>query len=223
MDPSALVPGDVILLEEGERVPADIRLIEGALMLDMSALTGESQSVLRSAEQIDVGIPQLEARDLAFMGATCTEGEARGVVFATGMHTELGRIASMSQRVEVEKSPLEREVRRLSWLIAGIAVTLAVAFVPIAHFGADLTLTDSIVFAVGLLAGQVPEGMLPAITLSLAVAVKSLAQAGRGGQAAERRRDARHDGRDLHRQDRHSDREPDATGCRVDGDRRDAT
>jgi magnesium-transporting ATPase (P-type) len=178
LDVSELVPGDVVLLEEGERVPADIRLIEGALMLDMSALTGESQSVLRSADQIDVGIPRLEARDLAFMGATCTEGEARGVVFATGMHTELGRIASMSQRVDVEKSPLEREVRRLSWLIAAIAVTLAVAFVPIAHFGAGLSLTDSIVFAVGLLAGQVPEGLLPAITLSLAVAVRALAKHG---------------------------------------------
>ena len=178
LDVSDLVPGDVILMEEGERVPADVRLTEGSLMLDMSALTGESQSVLRSADQIDVGVPRLEARDLAFMGATCTEGEARGVVFATGMHTELGRIASMSQRVEVEQSPLEREVRRLSWLIAAIAVTLAIAFVPIAHFGAALSLRDSVVFAVGLLAGQVPEGLLPAITLSLAVAVRSLAKRG---------------------------------------------
>jgi calcium-translocating P-type ATPase len=178
LDVSELVPGDIILLEEGERVPADVRLIEGSLELDMSALTGESQPVLRSAELADAGVPRLEARDLAFMGATCTEGDARGVVFATGMHSELGRIASMSQRVEVQRSPLEREVRRLSWLIAAIAVALAVAFVPIAHFGADLSLKDSVVFAVGLLAGQVPEGLLPAITLALAVAVRSLAQQG---------------------------------------------
>ncbi|HSO97534.1 MAG TPA: HAD-IC family P-type ATPase, partial [Solirubrobacteraceae bacterium] len=178
LDVSELVPGDVILLEEGERVAADTRLTEGSLELDMSALTGESQAVLRSADLVDVGVPRLEARDLAFMGATCTEGEARGVVFATGMHTELGRIASMSQRVEVEPSPLEREVRRLSWLIAAIAVTLSAAFVPIAHFSAGLTVRDSVVFAVGLLAGQVPEGLLPAITLSLSVAVKSLAAEG---------------------------------------------
>jgi calcium-translocating P-type ATPase len=178
VDASQLVPGDIIVVEEGERVPADTRLIEGSLELDMSALTGESQPVLRSAELSPSVVPKLEAQGLVFMGSTCTEGEARGVVFSTGMHTELGRIASMSQRVEVEQSPLEREVRRLSWLIAGIAVSLAVAFVPIAHFGASLTLKDSIVFAVGLLAGQVPEGMLPAITLSLAVAVKSLAAQG---------------------------------------------
>ncbi len=178
VDVSELVPGDIVLFEEGERVPADARLIEGSLELDMSALTGESQPVLRAAELTDVSVPRLEARDLAFMGATCTEGEARGVVFATGMHTELGRIASMSQRAHVEQSPLEREVRRLSWLIAAIAVTLAILFVPISHFGAGLSLKDSVVFAVGLLAGQVPEGMLPAITLSLAVAVRSLAKQG---------------------------------------------
>jgi calcium-translocating P-type ATPase len=178
LDVSALVPGDVILLEEGERVPADVRLIEGSLELDMSALTGESQSVLRSADLVDFGVPRLEARDLAFMGATCIEGDARGVVFATGMHSELGRIASMSQRVEVERSPLEREVRRLSWLIAAIAIALAIAFVPVAHFGAGLSLKGSVVFAVGLLAGQVPEGLLPAITLALAVAVRSLAKQG---------------------------------------------
>jgi magnesium-transporting ATPase (P-type) len=94
---SELVPGDIIMLEEGERVPADVRLIEGSVELDMSALTGESQTVLRSADLADAGVPRLQARGLAFMGATCTEGEARAVVFATAMHTELGRIAALSQ------------------------------------------------------------------------------------------------------------------------------
>ena len=178
IDVAELVPGDVILVEEGERVPADIRLIEAELELDMSALTGESQPVQRCAEMVDSGVPKLEARDLAFMGSTVTEGEARGVVFATGMRTELGRIASMSQSVEEEPSPLEREVRRLCELIAVIAVAMAILFVPIAHFGAGLSLTDSVVLAVGLLAGQVPEGLMPAITLSLAVAVRSLAKQG---------------------------------------------
>jgi calcium-translocating P-type ATPase len=178
LEVSELVPGDVVVLEEGGRVPADVRLIDGAVELDMSALTGESQPVLRSAELVDAGVPRLEARDLAFMGATCTEGEARGVVFATAMHTELGRVAALSQRVEVEQSPLERQVRRLSWLIAGVAVALAIAFVPIAMFGAGLSLKSAVVFAVGLLAGQVPEGLLPVITLALAVAVRSLARRG---------------------------------------------
>ncbi len=178
LDVAELVPGDVVVLEEGERVPADVRLVQGALEVDMSTLTGESAPVLRSAELVDVGVPRLMARDLAFMGATCTEGEARAVVFATGMHTELGRIAALSQRVEVERSPLERQVRRVAWLIAGVAVAMAVAFVPVAIFGAGLSIKNAVVFAVGLLAGNVPEGLLPVITLALAVAVRALAKQG---------------------------------------------
>ncbi len=178
LDVARLVPGDVIVLEEGERVPADVRLIEGGLEVDISTLTGESATVLRSADLVDVDVPRLSARDLAFMGATCTEGEARAVVFATGMHTELGRIAALSQRVEVERSPLERQVRRVAWLIAGVAVAMAVAFVPIAVFAVGLSVGNAVVFAVGLLAGNVPEGLLPVITLALAVAVRTLAKRG---------------------------------------------
>jgi len=94
------------------------------------------------------------------------------------MHTELGRIAALSERVKEEPSPLERQVRRVAWLIAGIAVGMAVAFVPIAILGAGLSLKNSVVFAVGLLAGNVPEGLLPVITLALAVAVSALAKKG---------------------------------------------
>jgi calcium-translocating P-type ATPase len=178
LDVSELVPGDVVVLEEGERVPADVRLVAGALELDMSTLTGESVPVLRAADLVDVGVPRLAARDLAFMGATCTEGEGRALVFATGMHTELGRIAALSQRVEVERSPLERQVRRVAWLIAGVAIAMAIAFVPVAVFGAGLSIKNAVVFAVGLLAGNVPEGLLPVITLALAVAVRALARRG---------------------------------------------
>ena len=146
--------------------------------MDLSTLTGESVPTLRSADLVDRGVPRLEARDLVFSGTTCTGGEAHGVVFATGMHAELGRIAALSERVKEEPSPLDRQVRRVAWLIAGIAVAMAVAFVPLAFFGAGLSLHDSIVFAVGLLAGNVPEGLLPVITLALAVAVSALARRG---------------------------------------------
>ncbi len=94
------------------------------------------------------------------------------------MHTELGRIAALSERVEEEPSPLERQVRRVAWLIAAVAIAMAVAFIPIAILGAGLSLKDSVVFAVGLLAGNVPEGLLPVITLALAVAVSAMARRG---------------------------------------------
>ena len=99
------------------------------------------------------------------------------------MHTELGRVAWLTQQVETERSPLERQVRRVAWLIAGVAVAMAIAFVPLAVFVAGLSLRDAVVFAVGLLAGNVPEGLLPVITLALAVAVRSLARRGRWSSA----------------------------------------
>ncbi len=173
-----LVPGDVVLLGEGERISADARLLQGALEVDISTLTGESIPVFRSASYADVGVPPLQARDLVFSGTTCTEGEARAVVFATGMHSELGRIAALSQRVEREESPLERQVRRVAWLIAAIALVTAIAFLPLALLVAGLSLSDSVVFAVGLLVGNVPEGLLPVITLALAVGVRDLVRHG---------------------------------------------
>jgi calcium-translocating P-type ATPase len=173
-----LMVGDVVLLEEGDRVAADMRLLSGALEVDLSTLTGESAPALRSAELVDAAVSRLEAQDLVFSGTSCTGGEARGVVFATGMHTELGRIAALSEHVKEEPSPLEGQVRRVAWLIAGIAVAMSVAFVPVAIFGAGLSLRGSVVFAVGLLAGNVPEGLLPVITLALAVAVGGLARRG---------------------------------------------
>jgi calcium-translocating P-type ATPase len=175
---SDLVPGDIVLVQEGDRVAADMRIIGGAVEVDLSTLTGESAPALCSATLIDRDVPRLAARDLLFSGTTCNEGEAIGVVFATGMRTELGRIAALSQRVKEQPSPLERQVRRVAWLIAGIAVAMAIAFVPIAIFGAGLSVKNSVVFAVGLLAGNVPEGLLPAITLALAVAVTLLARRG---------------------------------------------
>jgi len=173
-----LVPGDVVLVEEGDRIAADMRLIAGTVEVDLSTLNGESAPALRSAELIDVNVPRLEARDLLFSGSSATGGQARGVVFATGMRTELGRIAALSQRVHEEPSPLEAQVRRVAWLIAAIAIAMAVAFVPLAIFSAGLSPKNSIVFAVGLLAGNVPEGLLPVITLALAVAVGALARRG---------------------------------------------
>src|SRR5450756_1567619 len=89
-----LVPGDVIMVQEGDRVSADARLLSGSVEMDVSTLTGESLPVLREADPFDTHGPILEARDLVFSGTNCTAGEATAVVFNTGMHTELGRIAT---------------------------------------------------------------------------------------------------------------------------------
>jgi calcium-translocating P-type ATPase len=178
VDATQLVPGDIMLIREGDRIAADVRLLDGAVGVDMSALTGESVPVVRSAAMADANVPLLSAHELVFSGSSCTSGEARGVAFATGMATEIGRIAALSERVKADQSPLEHQVRRVAWLIAAVSVMLALSFIPVATLAAHLTLINSLVFAAGLLAGMVPEGLLPVITLALAVAVRQLA--GRG-------------------------------------------
>jgi calcium-translocating P-type ATPase len=175
---SQLVPGDLLVIEEGDRISADARLVSGALEVDVSALTGESMTVERSSALTDTRVPLLEARDLILSGTTCTEGEARAVVFATGMRTELGRIASLSERVERDESPLEREVRSVARLIAVLAIAGALAFIPLATLAAGLSVGDAITFAIGLLVGLVPEGLLPVITLALAVGARELVRRG---------------------------------------------
>jgi calcium-translocating P-type ATPase len=178
VDASRLVPGDVALVEEGERISADMRLLEGTVEIDASALTGESQPVLRTPEPTGHGRSPLEATDLVFSGTACTGGEARGLVFATGMRTEIGRIAALSERLEREESPLEVQVRRVAWLIAGLAVAVGLAFLALGTLAAGLSFADSLLFGVGLLVANVPEGLLPTITLALAVGVRVLARQG---------------------------------------------
>ena len=172
-----LVPGDVVVLDEGQRVPADARLIDGALEVDTAALTGESFPVGRSADAVDDATRVLDSPVLVFSGSECTAGTARAVVFATGAHTELGRIAALSQRVTTEDSPLERQVKRVAWLIAAVAVGAGIAFLPIGLL-AGLSLAAAATFAIGLLVANVPEGLLPTITLALAAGVRDMAARG---------------------------------------------
>jgi len=174
-----VVRGDVLILSEGDRVPADAVLLSATgLLVDESLLTGESLPVLREVDPFDTHGPILEARDVVFSGTNCTEGEATAVVFNTGMHTELGRIAALSQRVGHEESPLEKQVKHVARLIALVAVGTGIAFIPLGTLVAGLSLGDALNFAIGLLVANVPEGLLPTITLALAVGVRILARKG---------------------------------------------
>jgi calcium-translocating P-type ATPase len=172
-----LVPGDVLVVGEGDRVCADARIIDGTVTLDLSALTGESLPVTRSAEPDEARASLLDATDLVFSGTTCTGGEVTTVVTRTGMHTELGRIAALSQRGAPERSPLEKQVRRATWIIAVVAVVVGVLFLPVGVW-AGLGWAAAISFSIGLIVANVPEGLLPTITLALAAGVRELARKG---------------------------------------------
>ncbi len=173
-----VVPGDVVVIDEGARIPADARLLEGSVEIDLSSLTGESVTVTRAAQLIDVNAPLLRTRDVVFSGTNCVGGNATAVVFATGMRTELGRIAALSERVSHERSPLERQVLRLAEVIAVVGLVAALTFLALGIFAAKLPAGDALAFSIGLLVANVPEGLLPTLTLALALAVRVLARTG---------------------------------------------
>jgi len=174
----SLVPGDVLELAEGDCVCADGRVVRGEVRMDLSALTGESAPVTRSPEPERPRSAQLtDAADLVFSGTSCTQGRAEVLVVRTGMHTELGRIAALAQRGDTGPSPLEVQVRRATWLIAAVAVGVGVAFLPLGLL-AGLGLSAALSFSIGLIVANVPEGLLPTITLALAAGVRDLARRG---------------------------------------------
>jgi calcium-translocating P-type ATPase len=176
LDATQLVPGDIVLISEGDRVSADARLVDGSVELDMSPLTGESQPVARSSERTGPAPTILEGEDLVFAGTLCTGGEAAGLVYATGMSTQLGRIAALSQTVKTELSPLQVQVNKAAKLIAVIGLATGVVFFAIGTLVAGLPLGDALNFAIGLLVANVPEGLLPTITLALAVGARRMAR-----------------------------------------------
>ncbi|HEX5087101.1 MAG TPA: cation-transporting P-type ATPase [Nocardioides sp.] len=174
-----VVPGDLLVLEEGDAICADAKIVRGSVDVDMSAVNGESAPAARGVP--DAGTPPatrvVDATDVVLSGTTCTAGEAEALVVSTGMATELGRIARLTSRTTRQASPLEQQVRRVAWLIAAVAVGVGLAFLPLGTL-AGLSWSEAGVFSIGLLVANVPEGLLPTITLALAVGVAELARRG---------------------------------------------
>ncbi len=173
----ALVPGDIILLEEGDTVPADARLIEAFdLRVDNSALTGESRPIHKAAEAVSDGKEFLwtELPNLVFAGTTVSSGNGKAAVIATGMHTEIGRIASLTQELKDEKSPLQREIDTVTKVVTVISVAMGVVFFFLGTSLGKLSVTAAFLFAIGIIVANVPEGLLPTVSLSLAMAVQRM-------------------------------------------------
>jgi calcium-translocating P-type ATPase len=170
-----LVPGDVILLQEGDNVPADCRLIEAfSLRVNNATVTGESLPKARDA--LPCGEEDLlHGRNVLLAGTSVVSGEGRAVVFATGAHTEFGKIAHLTQTVRENLSPLQREIVRLSRIVAALALGLGVVFFFIGRV-AGLSFWENFIFAIGIIVANVPEGLLPTVTLSLAMATQRMAK-----------------------------------------------
>lgn len=171
-----LVPGDVIILEEGDNISADGRLAEEfELRTNNATFTGESEPSRRTAEPVvrkDLTITELP--NLVFSGTSVASGSGRAIVFATGMDTQFGRIAYLTQAVQEELSPLQKEVRRVALIVAALAVVIGLALLVVGSAIARLSLAASFLFAIGMIVANVPEGLLPTLSLSLAAAVQKM-------------------------------------------------
>ena len=173
-----LVPGDVMLLAEGDRVSADARLVQEAeLRVDQSTLSGESHPVRKTSDpSLRPDLGYTERPNLVFAGTSVAAGVGKAVVFSTGMRTEFGKIAHLTQTVKEELSPLQREMARATKVVTAIAVGVGVLFFVLAMAFTGLTLAEGFIFALGMIVAFVPEGMLPLVTLSLAMGTQRMAQ-----------------------------------------------
>lgn len=175
---SDVVPGEVLVLAEGDNIPADARVIEEYGMRTNNAiLTGEATPSRKTAEaSLREGLTEVERPNLIFAGTSVFSGTGRAVVFATGMTTQFGRIANLTQSVKEEPSPLMQETRRMTTRITYIAfgLGLLIFYVVVRHL--DQSWWEGMIFALGVIVAIVPEGLRPTLTLTLAMAVRRLAK-----------------------------------------------
>jgi Ca2+-transporting ATPase len=174
---SELVLGDIVSVEEGDSVPADIRILEESeLSSNDFALTGESNPSRKFVHAIASEVPLGNRHNLLFMGTTIATGSGIGVVVGTGMQSELGRIASLSQATKTEASPLQKEMSHLATRLAQGTVILAALLITIA-LKSHLGLRSSVLFGIGIGAAMIPNGLVAEVNITLALAAGRLAKA----------------------------------------------
>lgn len=173
-----LVPGDILVLEEGDNISADARLLhEFDLRTKNSALTGESEPVRKTAAPITGdGMTWTQMPNLLFAGTTVVSGSGEAAIFATGMGTAFGRIAHLTQSLKPQSSPLQIQTGRIAKTVTQLAIGLGLLFFLIGSFFSSLSLKEGLIFAIGIVIANVPEGLLPTLSLALASGAQRLAK-----------------------------------------------
>ncbi|KFM66853.1 Sodium/potassium-transporting ATPase subunit alpha, partial [Stegodyphus mimosarum] len=168
-----VVVGDIVEVKGGDRIPADMRIISSqGCKVDNSSLTGESEPQTRTPDSTNDN--PLETRNLAFFSTNCVEGTAKGIVVNTGDRTVMGRIANLASGLEVGDTPIAREIEHFIHLITGVAVFLGLAFFVIAFILGYYWL-DAVIFLIGIIVANVPEGLLATVTVCLTLTAKRMA------------------------------------------------
>ncbi len=171
-----LVIGDIILLSEGDHISADARLIRSEeLRADQSTLTGESHPVRKISDVvIQNNLTRAELPNVVFAGTSVAAGTGKAIVFATGMSTEFGKIAHMTQSISEEVSPLQKEMKIVTEVVTLFSVVVGAVFFILSVILAGMKLAEGFIFGLGMLVAFVPEGLLPTVTLSLAMGVQRM-------------------------------------------------
>uniref|UniRef100_A0AAX7T034 Sodium/potassium-transporting ATPase subunit alpha n=1 Tax=Astatotilapia calliptera TaxID=8154 RepID=A0AAX7T034_ASTCA len=169
-----VVLGDLVEIKGGDRVPADLRVISSSgCKVDNSSLTGESEPQTRSPEFTHQN--PLETRNICFFSTNCVEGTARGIVIATGDRTVMGRIATLASELEVRRTPISIEIEHFIHIITGVAVFLGVSFF-ILSLILGYTWLEAVIFLIGIIVANVPEGLLATVTVCLTLTAKRMAK-----------------------------------------------
>ncbi|OGD56136.1 hypothetical protein A2V71_00090 [Candidatus Berkelbacteria bacterium RBG_13_40_8] len=174
---SSLVPGDIVTLAQGDKVPADIRLIESYdLRVDEKMLTGESKPQIKNASFSSVKeLPLTEIKNILYMGTIISSGEALGIVIGTGHNTEFGKIAQKTTQIEKKLSPLQEKTAQMSKRIAILAVFIIIGLVVYKYF-VDRDILDAFIFSIAVAAALVPEGLPATIAIALSIGARNLAK-----------------------------------------------
>lgn len=179
---SEIVPGDLLILAEGDNIPADARVVEEyGLRVNNASLTGESLAARKTADASPAaGLSELERPNLIFAGTSVASGTGKAVVYATGMLTQFGRIAQLTQSVQEAPSPFQQELQRLSGVFAWIAIGIGAIVWLVGTYEPTVSthITRPLLLALGIIVALTPEGLPATLTLSLAIAVQRLTTRG---------------------------------------------
>jgi len=176
IDSSQLVPGDLVMLQAGDRVPADLRLLETKeLRCDEALLTGESQSAAKTTETLPSATLLAERRNMAYMGTLVTQGTARGLVISTGSRTQIGTINQLVQKVEVTETPLQRQLGTLAQQLTLAILVVTATTMAFGILVRDYTLAQMFQAAIGIAVAAIPEGLPAIVTIALALGVGRMA------------------------------------------------
>lgn len=176
IDAEELVPGDLVLLESGDKVPADLRIISFRnFRVEESALTGESVAVEKNTEAVEKDAVPGDRLCMAFSGTSVVYGRARGIVVETGAHTELGKINRMMTDVEQITTPLLKQIDHFGKVLSVVILTVTALFFAIGYFFRDYTIDELFMAVISLAVAAIPEGLPAIMTITLAVGVQAMA------------------------------------------------